>query len=584
MIFKTEQRKKKFFSYYKPYRNILFWDLSFATLSTITTLIIPLCIQHITYIIREDKVNNMIQYVFMIGGIIVVLLLIKILLFLYTDIKGHAMGAMMESDMREELFSHYQKLSFDFYDEHKTGELTSRIFQDTTELGEFFHHAPEDIILYIVRFIGSLGILYFINYKLMLITSILLPCMAIVAYKGAKRLHVINAKSRKIIGEINGNVEESISGIRMIQSYTNENNQISTFIKDNKRFLQSRIAWYKSEAYIYGILGFLIEIISVVVVVFGAVLIVQMQLEVEELLTFLLYIGYLTEPLMRIMWMFSQYQGAYTSFHRFMDMLEVGASITNSKHAIELKSVEGNITFENVSFHYQEKENGKKTEVIRNLNWHINAGEYVAIVGASGVGKTTLGSLIPRFYDVDEGAVLIDGINVKEIEIASMRSHIAVVSQDIYLFSGTIYDNILFGKLDATFEEVQSAAQKAGIDTFITSLPKGYQTDVGERGMKLSGGQKQRIAIARAFLKDPAILILDEATSALDYESEQIVQTALEELVKNRTTIVIAHRLSTIKKAKKIVVLKNKQIVEQGTHQELLSNHGVYASLYHSRG
>lgn len=578
MFFKTKARRVKFFSYYKPYMNVVILDLICATLYTLITLSIPLVLRYITNTLLENPLPDTTMRILQVGGILIVLLITKIFLFLYTDIKGHAVGAMMEADMRQELFEHYQKLSFSFYDEHKSGELTSRIFQDTFDLGEFFHHAPEDIILYIVRFIGAFVILSFVNLQLMLIAILFLPLMAVIAFFGAKRLSKINKSTRQIIGEVNATVEDSLSGIRAIQSYTNETNEINQFQMGNNRFLNSRIKWYTNEAGIYGTLDFLVQMITIVVIVFGAVLIMQDGLTIQDLLTFTLYISFLTEPLTRIMWMFSQYQGAYTSFHRFMDIIETTPEITDSPTARTLTQVTGKISFQNVSFSYQD--NSETNTIIEGLNLEIKANDYIAIVGVSGAGKTTLCSLIPRFYDVKSGALLIDDLDVRDITLQSLRQHIGVVSQDTYLFSGTIYENILFGNPTANEEAIKQAATKAGIAEFIETLPNGYQTDIGQRGIKLSGGQKQRISIARAFLKNPPILIFDEATSALDYKNEQIVQQSLEELAKNRTTLVIAHRLSTIKNANRIIVLENKKIIEDGTHDELLKNQSVYASLY----
>ena len=584
MFFKTKQRKKKFFSYYKPYIKPFILDLMFASLSTIITLVIPLLIRHVTGTLLTSQLSNTINRILQVGVFITVLLIIRAFMIFYTDAKGHAIGAMMESDMREELFEHYQTLPFQFYDEQQTGELTSRIFQDTLELGEFFHHAPEDIILYIVRFIGAFAILYRINVRLAFISISLLPFMGIIAFYGAKNLSKINKVSRQIIGEVNAQVEDSISGIRVIQSYTNADYEIKTFKKGNKRFLNTRIRWYKSESIIYGILDFFVQIISIVVIISGAFLIINSYLSIEDLLTFILYIGFLSEPLTRIMWMFSQYQAAYTSFHRFMDIIEIVPKIQDKPNAVKLEKVDGFISFKNVSFSYlQDIDGNHETEIIKGLNLEIAAGEYIAIVGASGVGKTTLCSLIPRFYDVQTGEIRIDNQNINDVQLESLRKQIGVVSQDTYLFTGSIYDNIIFGNHKASFEEVQLAAQKAGIADFINHLPNGYDTSIGQRGIKLSGGQKQRISIARAFLKNPAILIFDEATSALDYQNEKIIQSSLEELSKNRTTIVIAHRLTTIQNAQRIIVLQDKKIVEEGTHQELLAKGGVYTSLYRNQ-
>lgn len=486
------------------------------------------------------------------------------------------MGAKMERDMRGELFDHLQKLSFKFYDEQKTGQLMTRITNDSFNMAELYHHGPEDIVIASLNFLGAFVILMFINVKLALVAFLFLPVMAIYGYYFSTKMHHALRKSRDRIGDINAQIEDTLAGIRVVKSFNNEETEKKKFNYENDRFLESRKEGYKNEAFFYEGLITLTHLLTVTVVIFGAVSIVKGNIDLADLLTFLLYIVILIEPIQRLGNFIRLYQEGITGFIRFMEVLEVEPDIKDSPQAIDLKDVQGNVEFKNVSFKYKEDYD----HVLKNISLNIKKGEYVALVGPSGAGKTTLCSLIPRFYEINEGDILIDGKSILEIRQQSLRKNIGLVQQDVYLFAGTVIDNIRYGKLDATQEEIIEAAKKAHAHDFIMSLPQGYQTDIGQRGVKLSGGQKQRLSVARVFLKNPPILLFDEATSALDNESERAVQDSLEKLIKNRTTLVIAHRLSTIRNSHRILVLTDNGIEEQGTHEELIKQNGTYANLY----
>jgi ATP-binding cassette subfamily B protein len=569
-------RVNKFLSYYRPYLGLFCADMACALFVSMITLAIPLCIRFIIKNLIEFNSPEAPSQIYMMGGFMLALIILYTACHTFIDYKGHMMGALMERDMRNELFEHYQKLSFKFYDENKTAQLMTRISNDTFDLAELFHHGPEDILISFLNFIGAFIILININVNLALIALLFLPIMGIHGFYFSRRMQIALRKTKDRIGDINTQVEDTLSGIRVVKSFTNEEIEKKKFRYENNRFVDSRRDGYKSEAYFYEGLIMLTQLMTVAVVIFGATSILKGSLDLADLLTFLLYIGILIEPIQRLGNFTRLYQEGVAGFNRFMEVLEVKPEIQDSTDATELTQIEGNLEFKNVSFKYKEGYD----HVLKNISLRIKVGEYLALVGASGVGKTTLCSLIPRFYEVSEGEILLDGKNICGITLNSLRRNIGIVQQDIYLFAGTVLDNIRYGKLDATEEEIIMAAKKANAHDFIMALPNGYKTDIGQRGVKLSGGQKQRLSVARVFLKDPPIIIFDEATSALDNESEKAVQDSLEKLRVNRTTLVIAHRLSTIRNAQRIIVLTDNGIDEEGTHEELISLDGTYANLY----
>ena len=571
-------RSRKFLSYYKPYLGLFRADMACAFMVSVTTLILPLCTRYITKNLLEGITPSTINQIYMMGAVMLALVVVHGVCNTFVDYQGHMMGAMMESDMRRELFEHYQKLSFGFYDEQKTGQLMTRITNDSFALSELFHHGPEDIAISLLNFVGAFIILIYINLELALIVFLVLPIMAVYAFYFNRKMNIALRRSRDRIGDINAQVEDTLAGIRVVKSFTNEGVEKEKFAFENNRFVESRRAGYKSEAYFSeGMVAFT-QLMTIAVIIFGGIGIVYVSLDLSDLLTFLLCIGILIEPIKRFSNFVRLYQEGITGFDRFMEVLEVEPDIQDSADAIELTHMQGSLEFAKVSFKYKKGYD----YVLKNVSLKIKAGEYVALVGASGVGKTTLCSLIPRFYEINEGELLLDGKNVKKISVRSLRRNIGIVQQDVYLFAGTVADNIRYGKLEASHEEIIEAAKKANAHDFIMALADGYNTDVGQRGVKLSGGQKQRLSIARVFLKNPPIIIFDEATSALDNESERAVQDSLEKLTHNRTTLVIAHRLSTVRNAQRIVVLTDNGIDEQGTHAELIALEGIYANLYNS--
>lgn len=569
-------RMKKFLSYYKPYRGLFVADMACAFVVSGTALLLPLCANYITRNVLESNTPDALHRIFGMGAVMLLILAIHTVCNMFVDYQGHMMGAMMERDMRSELFEHLQKLSFGFYDEQKTGQLMTRITNDTFDMSELFHHGPEDVVISLLNFSGAFIILFTVNLKLALIVLLFLPIMVmyVIYFNGKMRKALRESHAR--IGDINARVEDALSGIRVVKSFTNEGIERDKFDHENNRFLHTRRNVYKSEAnFSAGMISFT-QLLVIAVIVFGGSAILNATLDLPALITFLLYAGILMEPIQRFSNFTRLYQEGIAGFERFMEVLEVEPDIQDSADAVDLTHVQGRVEFRDVSFRYKEEHD----YVLRNISLNIRAGEYVAIVGTSGVGKTTLCSLIPRFYEINAGKILLDGWNIRDIHLRSLRRNIGVVQQDVYLFAGTVSDNIRYGKLDASLEEIIEAAKKANAHDFIMELPDGYDTDIGQRGVKLSGGQKQRLSIARVFLKDPPVIIFDEATSSLDNESERAVQDSLEKLTNNRTTLVIAHRLSTIRNAQRIVVLTDNGIEEQGTHEELIAMDRTYANLY----
>lgn len=569
-------RTKKFLSYYKPYLGLFYADMACAFMISAVTLVLPLCIRYVTKNILDGNMANAHQQLYVMGAVMLVLVAIHTICNMFVDYQGHTMGAMMERDMRRELFEHYQKLSNRFYDEQKTGQLMTRITNDSFSLSELYHHGPEDIVISMLKFVGAFIILINIDVKLTLIVFLFLPVMAVYSFYFNKRMNIALRKSKDRIGDINAQVEDTLSGIRVVKSFTNEPVEERKFAYENNRFVQSRKEGYKSEAYFSAGLIAFTQLITIAVIVFGGAGMLHSSLDLADLLTFILCIGILIEPIQRLVNFARLYQEGITAFDRFMEMLEIEPDIQDSADAIELAHAQGNVEFKQVSFKYNENYG----YVLKDISLDIKAGEYVAFVGASGVGKTTLCSLIPRFYEITGGEILLDGKNISDICLRSLRRNIGIVQQDVYLFAGTISNNIRYGKMDASEEEIMEAAKKANAHDFIMELPDGYDSDIGQRGVKLSGGQKQRLSIARVFLKNPPVIIFDEATSALDNESEKAVQESLEKLTDNRTTLVIAHRLSTVRNAQRIIVLTDSGIDEQGAHEELIKLDGTYANLY----
>jgi ATP-binding cassette subfamily B protein len=551
-------------------------DLVCAFIVSGITLILPLCARYITKNLLEGNTPHALNQIYAMGAVMLALVVVHTLCNMFVAYQGHMMGALMESDMRRELFEHYQKLSFSFYDDQKTAQLMTRLTHDSFALAELYHHGPEDIAISFLNFAGAFIILIKIDVELTVIVLFFLPIMAVYAFYSNKKMKRALRTSKDRIGDINAQVEDTLSGIRVVKTFTNEAIEKKKFAYENNRFVDSRRGVYKSETYFFEGLIALTQLMSIAVIIFGGAAIVHTSLDLADLLTFLLYIGILIEPIKRFGNFTRLYQEGMTGFDRFMDVLEVEPDIQDSAAAIDLTHVQGNVEFKEVSFKYREDYG----YVLKKISLDIKAGEYVALVGSSGVGKTSLCSLIPRFYEVSEGQILLDGQDIRGIRLGSLRRHIGIVQQDVYMFAGTVADNIRYGKPQASQADITEAAKKANAHDFIMALPEGYDTDIGQRGVKLSGGQKQRLSIARVFLKNPAIIIFDEATSALDNESEKAIRDSLETLTANRTTLVIAHRLSTIRNAQRIVVLTGNGIDEQGTHEALIALNGAYASLY----
>ena len=567
---------RRFAPYYRKYWKIVVFDLFCAALTTICELVLPLIATSITRRATTDLASLTIAFVLKLGGLYLVLRAIDAAANYYMQSVGHIMGSHIETDMRTDLFSHLQKLSFNYYSETKVGQIMSRMTSDLFEVTEFSHHCPEEFFIAGIKIVVSFIILCGMNVPLTLCMFAVLPMMLIATRYFNKQMRRVFKERNKQVGEINAQVEDSLLGIRVVKSFANEAIEEEKFDKGNKKFLEIKKRSYECMAAFATSNRIFDGLMYIIVVIIGALQIREGRLTAAEFTAYLLYANMLLNSIRRIVEFTEQFQRGMTGIERFFEIMDVPCEITDSPDAKPLGEVKGAVSFEDVGFHYGD--NGH--DVLHHLNLQVRAGESVALVGPSGSGKTTLCNLIPRFYDVTEGRIRIDGKNIKDVTLQSLRNAVGMVQQEVYLFSGSVYDNIVYGKPGASKEEVIAAAKMAGAHDFISALPDGYDTFVGERGVKLSGGQKQRISIARVFLKNPPILILDEATSALDNESERLVQQSLEKLAKGRTVFTIAHRLTTIRGADTIWVLTDKGVEEQGSHSELMKKGGLYAHLY----
>lgn len=567
---------QRFFSYYKPYKGLFFADMLFAIMGAAVTLVIPLIIRYITGTVIFYEADEALRVILKLALLMVGLVLLEAYCNFFIAYQGHIMGAKMEYDMRNEIFAQYQRLSFNFFDDQKVGQLMSRVTNDLFEIAELFHHGPEDIVISIIKFIGSFAILASINIRLTLVAFAIIPFMFAYAYYFNKKMKAAFKRNRAKIADINATIEDNLSGIRVVKSFANEDAEMEKFRDGNSRFVETKKSSYLYMGGFHSGLGAFMTMINIIVIVAGAVFITKGIVDVTVLITFLLYVNNFTEPVKKLINFTETFQNGVSGYERFLEIMSIEPTIKDKDNAVEKNDFKGDVAFTDVSFRY----NDKNDYVLKNVSLAVKAGEYVALVGSSGAGKTTLCSLIPRFYDVTSGSISVDGVDVRDLKLKCLRNNIGIVQQDVYLFAGSIIENIRYGRPGATDEEVYEAAKKANAHEFIMSLPEGYDTDIGQRGIKLSGGQKQRLSIARVFLKNPPILIFDEATSALDNESEKVVQESLETLAANRTTFVIAHRLSTIRNAERILVLTEDGIAESGTHKELMEKQGVYYNLY----
>ena len=571
-----ENEKKKLSAYYKPYKGLFLADMMFAMIGAAITLVIPLMVRYITGTVVLLPIEEASSTIIRLGIFMVLLVIVEGYCNYFIGYYGHVMGAKIEHDMRNEIFGHYQKLSFAFFDNQKVGHLLSRITSDLFDITELLHHGPEDVVISAIKLLGAFIILLVINAKLAFVAIGFVVIMLLYAVAMNGRMRGAFRENRSRIADINSQIEDSLSGIRVVKSFSNEETEMDKFEEGNSRFVDSKKKSYRYMGTYNSGMGVFSTLITVGSLLMGAWLMMKGELSAADLVTFLLYINNFTEPVKKLVNFTEQFQNGYSGYERFVEIMNIAPDIKDKEDAKSLDRVQGEIQFEDVSFHYSEN----KENVLSHVNLDVKPGEYVALVGSSGAGKTTLCSLIPRFYDVTGGAVRLDGIDIRDVKLKDLRRQIGIVQQDVYLFAGTILENIRYGKPEATDEEVVNAAMAANAHEFIMSLPEGYNTDIGQRGVKLSGGQKQRLSIARVFLKNPPVLIFDEATSALDNESEKIVQHSLELLAKDRTTFVIAHRLSTIRNAERILVLTEDGIAEEGTHESLLAQGGIYAGLY----
>ncbi|MFP7276549.1 ABC transporter ATP-binding protein [Bacillus paralicheniformis] len=563
---------RRFFSYYKPHKRLFFIDFSSAIIVAVLELAFPLVVQW--FIDTLIPGGDWLEIVWVSIGLLLIYLLSTGLQYIVNYL-GHKLGINIETDMRQELFQHVQRQSFRYFDNTKTGHIISRITNDLFDIGELAHHGPEDLFIAVMTFFGAFWIMLTINVKLALVAVLFVPLLIILITYSNIRMNRAWRQMYSEIADVNARVEDSISGVRVVQSFTNERFEISRFLKNNQKFRKAKLKGYKTMALTTAGTFLMTRLMILAVLVYGAWLSFSGNMSYGEFVGFVLYVNVLFKPIDKISAILELYPKGMAGFKRFTELIDTKPQIVDRKDAIDVQLLEGNIVFKNVTFGYE-----KHKPVLQGVDLSITAGETVAFVGPSGAGKTTISSLIPRFYDIDGGAITIDGIDIRDMTKRSLRSQIGIVQQDVFLFTGTLRENIAYGKLDATDEEIQRAAKMAHLEQLIESLPDGYETQVGERGLKLSGGQKQRIAIARMFLKNPPILILDEATSALDTETEQVIQNALTELAKDRTTLVIAHRLATIRNADRIVVVTENGIAEEGTHDELVERGGIFANLH----
>lgn len=572
----TMQTLKKFIKYYKPYKAVFFIDLLCATIISAIDLAFPQLLRTLTKTLFAGAPGKIISALIPITIGLLVAYIIQTACRYYVTYAGHMMGARMERDMRKELFDQYEKLSFSYYDQNNSGQMMSKLVSDLFDISELAHHGPENLFISLIKIIGSFIFLFMINRMLAVPMLILVVLMLVFSYGQNKKMQETFMDNRRKIGDINSSLQDTLAGIRVVQSFANERIEQEKFNRSNENFLISKDANYRCMGSFMSGNAFFQGMMYLVTLVFGGFLIAHGRMEASDLAMYALYIGIFISPIQILVELTEMMQKGLSGFRRFLEVVETEPEIVDAADAKPLKNVKGNVCYEDVSFHYSDDD----TPVLSHVSFEIPAGKSIALVGPSGSGKTTICSLLPRFYDVTEGRVTIDGNDVRKLTLESLRSQIGLVSQDVYLFGGSIKDNIAYGKPDATMDEIVDAAKKANIHDFIMELPDKYDTFVGERGTRLSGGQKQRISIARVFLKNPPVLILDEATSALDNESERFIQKSLEELAKDRTTITIAHRLSTIRNADEILVVADCGIAERGTHEELLALDGIYARYY----
>lgn len=566
---------KKFIQYYRPYLGLFYADMFCAVVVSAIDLAFPQILYFLTHGVFNGTPEEIRHILALVGALMLLMYLVRYACQYFITTWGHIMGARMESDMRQDLFDQYQRLSFSYYDRNNTGEMMSKLVSDLFDISELAHHGPENIFISILKIIGSFALLLMLNVRMTLVLFVITMLMVIYSLYKNKKMKAIFMDNRKKIARVNSQVQDSLAGIRVVKSFANEDLEREKFEDSNLAFLDSKVGSYKIMGSFQAGNGFFQGLLYTAVLVSGGYFIADGTLKVADLAVYALYIGIFINPIDVLVAFTEQFQKGYSGFRRFRDVVDMVPEIIDKEDAMPLENVQGHISYQNVSFRYSDD-----SAVLHNVNIEIEAGKTVALVGPSGGGKTTLCSLIPRFYDVTGGSVCIDGQDVRDVTLKSLRSVIGIVQQDVYMFAGTIRENILYGKPDATEEEIIQAAQKANIHDFIMSLEAGYESYVGERGTRLSGGQKQRIAIARVFLKNPKILILDEATSALDNESERYIQASLEQLSENRTTIVVAHRLSTIRQADEIIVINHQGIQERGSHETLLAQNGLYAKYY----